>query len=63
VPQPAITPEIHKALDVHGNLSSEIPFNQVLAHDLAYPIDLFVAETFHLDGWLYPNVLTNQGGP
>jgi hypothetical protein len=45
VPKPAITAEIHKPLDVHGDLSSQIPFDLVVAVNYAAnSVDLFFGE-------------------
>jgi hypothetical protein len=48
VPQTPITPDIHQALDIHRNFSTEVALDaHLLVDDLANAIDLVVRQIAH----------------
>jgi hypothetical protein len=63
MPQPAIHPQVHEALDIHRDFAPEIPFHDKFRHFIAEPLDLLLTEVSYFFTRLHSRSLANQPGP
>jgi hypothetical protein len=62
MPQPAITTEVHQALDIHGNFTAQIAFHRESTDLRADTLDFSIGQVTDFGLWRNPNSLANLQG-